>query len=85
MFAGKLVALTLSSAAGVLGADQVQSGGLDLSGIALLITALSGFVATVGALVIALRKKPAPTESDTSLALRIAARSLGLEEPDEPA
>lgn len=81
--AGRVTALALTGAAGILGADQV-SAGPDLEGIALLITAISGFVATVGALVIALRRKPAPAESDASLALRIAAHAIGLEEEEHP-
>lgn len=43
---------------GYQGVEQVTSTGPDLQGIALIITSISGLVATVGALVIGLRKKP---------------------------
>jgi hypothetical protein len=72
-----VIALRLLGAAGSttlgwIGADQVSSNGPDLAGIALLITAISGMIATVGGLIIALRKKPMDARDAALLA--IAAR-----------
>lgn len=64
----------ISSTLGYLGIEQVTSNGPDLAGIALIITAVSGFIATVGALVIGLRKKP--TDPALELALELLRRDL---------
>jgi ammonia channel protein AmtB len=53
-------------AAGVLSASDPSMGGTDFAGIATLVTAISGLVATVGAIIIGLRKK---TDSDKLLEL----------------
>ena len=57
------VGLLLTSL-GLAATDAVKSGGLDLLGIAAVITAVSGLIATVGALIIGFRKK----ESDPNAA-----------------
>lgn len=54
---------------GWLGADQVSSNGPDLAGIALLITAISGLIATIGGLFLATRKKPMDAQDVALLAL----------------
>lgn len=55
-------AALISAALGVLGVEQVADSGPDLQGIALLITSISGLIATIGALVIGLRKRDDTTE-----------------------
>jgi hypothetical protein len=57
-----------SAALGWLGADQVTSSGPDLAGIALLITAISGLIATIGGLFLGLRKRPSSDATDLLLA-----------------
>lgn len=61
-----------SAAVGWLGVDQVTHSGPDLAGIALIITALSGMIASVGGLIIALRRKP--TDATDAALLAIARR-----------
>lgn len=80
------VAARLAGAAftglGILGADQVTSNGPDLAGIALVITAISGLIATVGGLFIATRRKPMDP-ADAAL-LAIAAKLTEQQEPKGP-
>jgi hypothetical protein len=54
----RLLAGATSAGLGWLGADQVTTNGPDLAGIALIITAISGMIATIGGLVIAFRRRP---------------------------
>lgn len=83
MIAVRLLAGGISAAMGWLGADQVTSHGPDLAGIALIITAISGLIATVGGLFIATRKKPMDPQDIALLAL--AERLTRQEEDrDEP-
>lgn len=49
---------------GATGAEQVASSGPDLQGIALIITSISGLIATIGALIIGLRKRPDTTAAE---------------------
>lgn len=58
-----------SATLGWLGADQVTQNGPDLAGIALLITAVSGLIATIGGLFLATRKKPMDAQDVALLAL----------------
>lgn len=53
----------LFTSLGLSAADAAQSGGLDLLGIAAVITAISGLVATIGALILGLRKKDASNDA----------------------
>jgi hypothetical protein len=70
-----------SAALGWLGADQVTSNGPDLAGIALLITAISGLIATIGGLIIGLRRRPM-NATDAAL-LAIAKRLTDTEGDDD--
>ena len=73
-----------SAALGWIGAAQVSSNGPDLAGIALLITAISGLIATIGGLIIGLRRRPM-NATDAAL-LAIAKRLTDSEgDDDEPA
>lgn len=54
----RLTAAGGSAALGWLGAGEVTANGPDLAGIALIITAISGMIATIGGLIIAVRRKP---------------------------
>jgi hypothetical protein len=78
---GRLLGAAGSAGLGWLGADQVSSNGPDLAGVALLITAISGMIATVGGLVLAFRRKPMDA-TDAAL-LAIAARLTNEEPHDE--
>lgn len=49
----------LLTSLGLSAADAVQSGGLDLLGIAAVITAISGLIGAVGALVLGFRRRDA--------------------------
>lgn len=68
------------SGLGLVGAEQVSSGGPDLQGIALIITSVSGLIATVGALVIGLRRKPSDGEQTAEIIKAI----LDAQQKDEP-
>lgn len=57
MYVGHGPVSLLLTSLGLTAADAASSGGLDLLGIAAVITAVSGLIATVGALVIGLRRK----------------------------
>ena len=77
----RLIAGAFSAGLGWIGADQINTNGPDLAGIALLITAISGLIATVGGLLLALRKKPMDA-TDAAL-LAIARRLTEAENPDD--
>jgi hypothetical protein len=65
-------------------AQQIADHGPDLAGIALVITATSGLIATVGALILGLRKKPNDPAAD--LARLILEREADrLRQPEDPA
>lgn len=83
MTALRLLAGSVSASLGWLGADQVTSQGPDLAGIALIITAISGLIATVGGLFLATRRKPMDAQDVALLAL--AERLTRDEDPDDPA
>ena len=70
------VGLLLTSL-GLSAADAAQSGGLDLLGIAAVITALSGLIATVGALVIGLRRKDASNDALVQALEKLAENQKG--------
>ena len=57
MYPGHTPVGLLLTSLGLSAADAAQSGGLDLLGIAAVITAVSGLIATIGAIVIGLRRK----------------------------
>ena len=63
-------------------AEQVASNGTDLGQVALLITAISGLIATIGGLFLGLRKKPMDA-TDAAL-LAIAKRLTDTEADDDP-
>lgn len=65
----RLLGVTGSAALGWLGADQVTHSGPDLAGIALLITAISGLIATIGGLAIGFRRKPMDATDAALLAI----------------
>lgn len=69
MIALRIAGGSVSAALGWLGANQVTSQGPDLAGVALLITAISGLIATVGGLILATRKKPMDPQDIALLAL----------------
>lgn len=70
------VGLLLSSL-GLSAVDAAQSGGLDLLGIAAVITALSGLIATIGALVIGLRKKDSSNDALVQALEKLAENQKG--------
>lgn len=69
------VGLLLSSLG--LSAANAADGGLDLLGIAAVITALSGLIATVGALVIGLRRKDASNDALVQALEKLAENQKG--------
>lgn len=71
-----------SALLGILGADQIVNQGPDFEGIAALVVAISGLIATVTATVIALRKKP--EQAATELALKILAEQVEKMRDEEP-
>lgn len=78
---GLPIAVTAFAGLTLYAVDKVTSGP-DLAGIALIITAISGLIATVGALVLGLRRKP---NDATELALRILEREAErLRQPEDP-
>ena len=81
MIAARLLGGAASAGLGWVGADQVTSNGPDLAGVALLITAISGLIATIGGLFIATRRKPMDAQDVALLAL--AERLTRQEEPDD--
>ena len=82
ILATRILTGAASAGLGWVGADQVTSHGPDLAGVALLITAISGLIATIGGLLLALRKKPMDA-TDAAL-LAIAKRLTDEEHPDAP-
>lgn len=67
---------------GVLGVAQVSDQGPDLAGIALIITAITGLIGTVGALVLGFRRKP--SNSDALLELLLERDAQRLNKPENP-
>lgn len=63
MYPGAVPVGLLLSSLGLTAARAQEAGGLDLLGIAAVITAVSGLIATIGALVIGLRKKDASNDA----------------------
>lgn len=81
ILAGLTVSAVTFTGLGLYGVAQVNDQGPDLAGIALIITAISGLVATVGALILGLRRKP---NDATELALRILEREAErLRQPED--
>ena len=71
----------LLSSLGLSAANATTGGGgLDLLGVAAVITAVSGLIATVGALLIGLRKKDANNDALAQVLLKLADR----EKKDKP-
>lgn len=58
-----------TGAAALAGAATAATNGPDLAGIALLITAISGLIATLGGLILAFRRKPADATDAALLAI----------------
>jgi hypothetical protein len=69
---------------GLYGVEKVASQGPDLAGIALVITATSGLIATVGALILGLRKKPSDV-SELALRYLLEQQAEHLNRPEDPA
>lgn len=59
----------LAALSGLTAAGTVVSQGPDLAGIALIITAISGLIATIGGLILALRRKPMDARDAALLAI----------------
>ena len=67
----------VSAGIGVTAADAAGSSGVDFAGLAALITAFSGLVATLGAIYLGSRKKPNDaTEEALKLLLEIQKRQM---------
>lgn len=62
---------------GFAAADAVQQGGFDLLGLAAVITSVSGLIGTVGALLIALKKKDANNDALAKALEQLAKKEEG--------
>lgn len=81
MIPASLTTITFT-ALGYLGVQQVSDQGPDLAGIALIITAITGLIGTIGALVLGFRRKP--SNSDALLELLLERDAQRLTKPENP-
>ena len=77
MYPGHTPVGLLLTSLGLSAADAAQSGGLDLLGIAAVITAISGLVATIGALILGLRKKDSSNDALVQALEKLAENQKG--------
>lgn len=77
MYAGHAPVGLLLSSLGISAARAQEAGGLDLLGIAAVITAVSGLVATIGALVIGLRKRDSSNDALVEVLKQLADKEEG--------